>query len=168
MLDEKDEKILELLRGNARMSWEDLGKHLGITRVAAKKRVQKLEEAGIIRGYNTCIYRDGEIKAFLDIETSFEAYDDVLRYVSTHSAWVRQIYTMVKENHIMMVAVTKSSEDLRYLARTIAKHEGVKTIRLNAVSEVIKDVYGGIDRYGKESASANNDPPAERGSAEGI
>ena len=41
MLDEKDEKILKLLRGNARMSYEELGREIGMTRVAAKKRVEK-------------------------------------------------------------------------------------------------------------------------------
>ena len=49
MLDEKDEKILNLLRGNARMSWQEIGEAVGISRVAARKRVRKLEEAGIIR-----------------------------------------------------------------------------------------------------------------------
>ena len=147
MLDEKDEKILKLLRGNARMSYEELGREIGMTRVAAKKRVQKLAEAGIIRGYNTCIYREGEITAFMDITTTMEAFDDVLQYVSTNSAWARQIYRLAKENHILMVTVTKSSEDLRYLARTIAKQEGVVEIRLNAAAEVIKDVYGKIDKF---------------------
>jgi predicted ArsR family transcriptional regulator len=63
MLDEKDEKILELLKGNVRMSYQELGDALGLSRVAAKKRVQKLEAAGIIRGYNTCIYRGDEVRA---------------------------------------------------------------------------------------------------------
>ena len=107
-----------------------------------------MEEAGIIRGYNTCIYRDGEITAFMDITTTMEAFDEVLQYVATKSAWTRQIYRLAKENHILMVTVTKSSEDLRYLARTIAKLEGVVEIRLNAAAEVIKDVYGRIDIFG--------------------
>ena len=35
-MDEKDEKILDLLQGNARMSFQELGEALGISRVAAK------------------------------------------------------------------------------------------------------------------------------------
>jgi DNA-binding Lrp family transcriptional regulator len=54
-MDQTDLKITELLKGNARMSYQELGDQIGMSRVAAKKRVRKLEEEGIIRGYNTCI-----------------------------------------------------------------------------------------------------------------
>ena len=50
-MDRTDEKILDLLKGNARMSFQELGNALGMSRVAAKKRVTKLEKAGIIHGY---------------------------------------------------------------------------------------------------------------------
>ena len=73
-----DEKILDLLKGNARMSYQELGDAIGMSRVAAKKRVDKLEKAGIIRGYNTCICREGEITMFIDIVTLAGRYDDVL------------------------------------------------------------------------------------------
>lgn len=54
-MDRIDEQILDLLKGNARMSHQELGDKLGISRVAAMKRVRKLEETGIIKGYNTYI-----------------------------------------------------------------------------------------------------------------
>ena len=66
-MDEKDEQILDLMKGNARISYQELGDALGISRVAAMKRVRRLEEAGIIRGYNTCIYREDEITMFMDL-----------------------------------------------------------------------------------------------------
>ena len=81
-MDRTDERILSLLKGNARMSYQDLGDAIGLSRVAAKKRVQKLEREGIIRGYNTCIYREDEITMFLDIITVPDKFDDVLQYVS--------------------------------------------------------------------------------------
>ena len=49
-MDERDEQILDILKGNARISFKELGDKLDISRVAAQKRVKKLEEAGIIRG----------------------------------------------------------------------------------------------------------------------
>ncbi len=39
--------ILRLLRDNGRMSFTEIGEQLGISRVAAMKRVKKLEEEGI-------------------------------------------------------------------------------------------------------------------------
>ena len=146
-MDEKDSKILKLLRGNARMTYQEIGEELGMSRVAAKKRVQKLEKEGVIRGYNTCIYRDGEIRAFILVETTPERFDTMLRYVSTRMQWVRQIFCLYRQNHFMMIVATPSSEDLRYMANVIAKQEGVIKVTCDAVSEVIKDVYGGVRRY---------------------
>ena len=147
-MDRKDERILELLQGNARMSYQELGDALGMSRVAAKKRGAKLEEAEIIRGYNTCVYRDEDITMFIDIVTHPEAFEDVLEYVGTQTAYIRQIFTTTMKYHIHIVAVSDSVSDLKYLTNMIQKHcaEQIKSIQCHAVKEIIKDVYGGV-RY---------------------
>ena len=152
-MDQTDIKITELLKGNARMSYQELGDQIGMSRVAAKKRVRKLEENGIIRGYNTCIYRDDEVTMFIDIVTIPERYEAVLKYVCTRTAYIRQIFRTTKENHIHMVAVSDSAQNLAYLTRMIRKKCGDDIVELHchAVKEVIKDVYGGI-RYEDRAA----------------
>ena len=153
VLDEKDEQILDLLKGNARMSYQELGDHLGISRVAAKKRVDRLEREGIIRGYNTCIYEPGRIIALIDIITKPDRFEDVLKYVSTRLAWIRQIFTTVKDNHIHMVATPDSLRDYKYLVRMIMKRcgEDIDEIRSYTVKEIVKDVYGGVGYERKDS-----------------
>lgn len=147
-MDEKDEKILDLLKGNARMSYQELGDALGMSRVAAKKRVKKLEDAGIIRQYNTCIYKGDEIIMFVDIVTTPEKYDEVLEYVATRTAYIRQIYKTTLDNHIHFVAVSDSVRNLKYLVKMIQKKGGLGILKLNHrfATDIIKDVYGGI-RY---------------------
>ena len=54
-MDQIDQKILELIKENARMSYSDIGKAVGISRVSAKKRMDSMEKAGVIRGYHTII-----------------------------------------------------------------------------------------------------------------
>ena len=54
-LDELDRKIVGLLIGNARMSYSELGERVGISRVAARMRVQALEKKGVIEEYTTVI-----------------------------------------------------------------------------------------------------------------
>ena len=145
-MDKTDEEILSLIKGNARMSYQELGDAIGMSRVAAKKRVQKLERDGIILGYNTRIYRDDEITVIIDIVTKPDKFEDVLQYVSTRTAFVREIYKTSKENHIHMVAVSDSAKDLKYLLKMIVKKCGddIDDIEWHTVEEVIKDVYGGI------------------------
>ncbi|HEU5458114.1 MAG TPA: Lrp/AsnC family transcriptional regulator [Terracidiphilus sp.] len=45
-------KILEALQENARLSFAELGRKVGLSTPAAAERVRRLEEAGIIAGYH--------------------------------------------------------------------------------------------------------------------
>jgi DNA-binding Lrp family transcriptional regulator len=145
-MDEKDKKILKMIRGNARMSYQEIGDKLGISRVAAKKRVTKLEDEGIIRQYNTYIKRDDEITMLIDIITTPDGFDRVLEYVATRTENVRQIFTTLKEYHIHIVAVSDSSQQINYMAKIIKKacKDDIEEYHARIVREVIKDVYGGI------------------------
>lgn len=152
-MDARDEQLLDLIKGNARMSYQEIGDELGISRVAAMKRVRKLEEEGIIRGYNTCIYRDDEITMFMDLEIRPERYDKVLKYITTRTTFIRQIFRTTGESRIHIVAVAPSVEDLMYLTKMIRKKCGEDIIHISshAVKEVIKDVYGGVGYERKDS-----------------
>jgi len=48
-------KILEALQQNARLSFAELGRKVGLSTPAVAERVHRLEEAGIIAGYNATL-----------------------------------------------------------------------------------------------------------------
>jgi DNA-binding Lrp family transcriptional regulator len=50
-MDEIDHRIVVLLQQRARRSFQDIGSHVGLTAPAVKRRVDRLEEQGVIRGY---------------------------------------------------------------------------------------------------------------------
>ena len=50
-MDEIDQRIIALLRENARRSFQDIGGHVSLSAPAVKRRVDRLEREGIIRGY---------------------------------------------------------------------------------------------------------------------
>ena len=52
-LDRISWRILEELQQNARISWAELGRRVGLTTPAVAERVHRLESLGIIRGYRT-------------------------------------------------------------------------------------------------------------------
>lgn len=54
-MDQIDLKILELLESNGRMSHKEIGRRLNMSRPAIHQRISKLEQAGVIKGYNTII-----------------------------------------------------------------------------------------------------------------
>ena len=169
-MDGTDEKILELMKGNARISYQKLGEELGMSRVAARKRVQKLKAEGVIRGYNTYIY-NGEVTFEYDIYTFPDKLEEVLTYLTKRTAYIRQIFTTNRANHIHMVAVSDSYDNLNYLSKMILKSCGklIEDIQVFAVRKVIKDVYGGIgneqragsDNNGSNEQSGGSNPQGE-------
>ena len=50
-MDALDKKILNMLRSNARESFANIGKEVGLSAPAIGKRVRQMEEEGIIEGY---------------------------------------------------------------------------------------------------------------------
>nr|WP_183594722.1 Lrp/AsnC family transcriptional regulator [Nocardioides soli] len=54
-LEATDRKILELLAGDGRMSFTDLGKSTGLSTSAVHQRVKRLEQRGLILGYGATI-----------------------------------------------------------------------------------------------------------------
>jgi Lrp/AsnC family transcriptional regulator, leucine-responsive regulatory protein len=55
MLDQIDWKILKELQIDARISYAELGRRVGLTTPAVIERIRKLEDAGIIKGYRADI-----------------------------------------------------------------------------------------------------------------
>ncbi len=49
-------KILESLQQNARISFAELGRKVGLSTPAAAERVHRLEEAGVITGYHASLH----------------------------------------------------------------------------------------------------------------
>lgn len=93
-MDEVDQKIVQLLIKNARMSYSDIGQQVGISRVAVKSRIKALEEKGVIEEYTAIINPQkisGAVSCYFEIELSpehFEAAVNILRENPT----ITQIY----------------------------------------------------------------------------
>ncbi|MHB1135012.1 MAG: Lrp/AsnC family transcriptional regulator [Chloroflexota bacterium] len=82
LLDDVGWRILCLLQENARQTYVEIGKEVGLTSRAVAERVRRMEEAGIITGYRAEVdaSRVGlPLTAFIRIATAGEGkYDQVL------------------------------------------------------------------------------------------
>jgi len=84
MTDEIDRKILGLLQDDARISYAELGRRVGLTTPAVIERVRKLEDGGIITGYRAGI--------------------DTAKVGLPITAFIRMSITGVDYSHIIKVA----------------------------------------------------------------
>ena len=149
-MDDTNKDILRLLRKNGRMSFTEIGNQLGISRVAVKKRVEKLEDAGIIRGYKAIVYREENVKMLMDITTVDDDYEDILEYLN-RSGYVTELYVMTGNNRIHATAVAPDVSELKYLSKMVSKKfdDRIKSLSCHGVKEIVKDTYGGVD-YDRE------------------
>jgi len=157
-MDEINKDILRLLQNNGRMSFTEIGEAVGISRVAVKKRVMKLEEKGVIRGYKAVIYREENVKMFMEIITKSDDYRGLTDYLD-HTGYVTEIYIMTGENRIHATAVAPDISELKYLTKYVMKRfaDVIKSIECHAVKEVLKDKFGGVeyDKTGRDRDSGN-------------
>ncbi|MDQ6817873.1 MAG: Lrp/AsnC family transcriptional regulator [Actinomycetota bacterium] len=54
-MDDIDAQIIALLRENARRSFQNIGAHVALSAPAVKRRVDRLQQAGVIRGYTAVV-----------------------------------------------------------------------------------------------------------------
>jgi DNA-binding Lrp family transcriptional regulator len=69
-LDGTDRRILALLVEDGRRSASEVGRHVGLSPAAAKRRIDRLEQAGHIRGYTALLDHaqlDGALEAFTEL-----------------------------------------------------------------------------------------------------
>ena len=71
MINSQDQKLLMLLRTNARASVTELAKALHVSRSTVQNRLARLEKAGVIRGYSVILggeYLDNQVEAHVSIK----------------------------------------------------------------------------------------------------
>jgi Lrp/AsnC family leucine-responsive transcriptional regulator len=85
-MDEVDLRILELLETNGRMTHEEIGRRLNLSRPAIHQRVSRLEQAGVIRGYHADINwsKAGQgIKALVMINVKTSDFNKMMEQAAT-------------------------------------------------------------------------------------
>ena len=70
-LDDTDLRILELLTENGRLSYVDIGKELGLSRVSVRDRVQQLMKNGVIEKFSVVLNSEKvgkKVSAFFEVD----------------------------------------------------------------------------------------------------
>ncbi len=144
-LDELDQKIIQLLVKNARMSYSDIGEKIGISRVAVKARIQALENKGIIEEYTTIINPQkisGAVSCYFEIETKPDSFKEVTNILNKNDI-VTQIYRVTGRDKLHVHAVASSNEEMEhFLHYVIDTLPGVLSCSCNTILSRVKDIKG--------------------------
>lgn len=144
-LDKLDQKIVELLIENARISYSDIGEKVGISRVAVKARIQAMEQKGIIEEYTTIINPQkisGAISCYFEIETAPDYLPQVTEILN-NTPTVTQIYRVTGKDKLHVHAVASSGEEMEeFLHNVIDPLPGVISCSYNIILSRVKDIKG--------------------------
>lgn len=130
LLDETGYRILEELQKDARLSYRELGRQVGLSTPAAAERVRRMEDAGIILGFT--IQVDAEklgfpIRAILALSADYNnpipLLDQTLEKIPEILHWWR---VTSKSDYFIEVCAT-SLRDLEKVLIILTKHGKVDT-----------------------------------------
>ena len=139
-LDELDQKIVQLLIKNARFSYSDIGKEVGISRVAVKARIQALEKKGVIEEYTTIINPQkisGAISCYFEIETLSNSFTDVIEILNQNNI-VTQIYRVTGKNKLHVHAVAASNSEMEDFLLLLIHYQGLLVVVVILFFHVLK------------------------------
>lgn len=144
-LDRLDQKIVQLLIENARLSYSDIGQEVGISRVAVKARIQALEQRGVIEGYTTIINPQkisGAVSSYFEMEILPDRLAEVIEILKQNET-ITQVYRVTGKAKLHVHAVAASSEEMEKLIHEVIDTlPGVESCSCNIILSRIKDIKG--------------------------
>jgi len=139
-LDEKDERILRLLMENGRMTFRELSSKLGISDVAVRKRVIRLERSGVILGYTVVLNPKAlgySVVALTGVDVEPGALMRVARELASRE-YVRSAWITAGDHEIMLEIWARDEGEMEEILREIEEMRGVKRVCPAVVTERLK------------------------------
>jgi DNA-binding Lrp family transcriptional regulator len=135
-MDAIDRKIVALLRENARRSFKDIGNHVHLTAPAVKRRVDRLERDGVIRGYTATVDPRAfgwHSEAFVDLFCEGHMPGEAIKRAVQHEPGVVSAHTVAGEASAILHVMAADTQDLESALERIRATDGVT----RTVTEVV-------------------------------
>lgn len=143
-VDATDLKILKALQEDARQTYANIGKRLGIAHSTVYDRLRKMERHGIIKQYTAVVDVEKaglkSITALMTIYTDPKESERVAEELSK-TPKVLEVYASLSEELLIMAkVVAENQEGLHaFIANSVAPLPGVLRIRTSIVTKKFKE-----------------------------
>ena len=135
-MDVVDQRIVALLRENARRSFKDIGDAVHLTAPAVKRRVDRLEREGVILGYTAVIdprAHGWHAEAFVDLFCEGNMPGEAIKRAVDGEAWVVSAHTVAGEASALLHVMAEDTQDLESALERIRATDGISS----TVTEVV-------------------------------
>ncbi|WP_105201440.1 MULTISPECIES: Lrp/AsnC family transcriptional regulator [unclassified Pseudoalteromonas] len=137
MINKQDEKLLAMLRTNARASISDLARALDLSRSTVQSRMQKLEESGVIKGYSV-EYGDAYLSSMVSAHVSIKVKQKLTTKTNIelkHIDAITELYAISGEYDLIALVQAQSLEKLSHLLDDIGNLDGVERTTSSVILE---------------------------------
>jgi len=133
----QDEKLLAILRTNARASISDLARALNLSRSTVQSRMLKLEETGVIKGYSVD-YGDAYLSQMVSAHVSIKVKQKLTTKTNLELKQIdaiSQLYAISGEFDLIAVVQAQNLEKLSHLLDDIGNLDGVERTTSSVILE---------------------------------
>jgi DNA-binding Lrp family transcriptional regulator len=135
-MDDTDRVIVALLRENARRSYQDIGQRVHLSAPAVKRRVDRLEQDGVILGYTTIVdppVFGWHAEAFVDLYCEGRMPAAAIKRSVAREPGVVAAHTVAGEASALLHVMAHDTKDLESVLERIRATDGVT----RTVTEVV-------------------------------
>ena len=140
-LDEVDKAILRELISNARLSFREIARRIGVSTATVANKVRKMEEEGVIRGYTAIVDAEKlgyDIVAVIEVVISKGKVANVEEEIAK-APNVQAVYDVTGESDAIIVARFKSRAELSNFVKKLLSMEYVERTITHVVLNVKKE-----------------------------
>lgn len=142
-LDEVDKAILRELTNDARLSFREIARRIGVSTATVASRVKKLEEEGVIKGYTAIIDTERlgyDVAALIEIVISkgkvVDVEDEIARMPN-----VQAVYDVTGQSDAIIIARFKSRAELSKFIKRLLSMDYVERTITHVVLSVKKEDF---------------------------
>ena len=135
-MDAVDRTIVSLLREDARRSFKDIGRHVHLSAPAIKRRVDRLERDGVIRGYTAIVDPASfgwHTEAFVDLYCAGRMPGEAIKRAVAGEPGVVSAHTVAGEASALIHVMAEDTRDLELALERIRSVDGID----RTVTEVV-------------------------------
>lgn len=128
-MDNSDQLLLAALRRDGRASLSDLAATLGLSRATVRARMEKLQDAGVIRGFTVQTAQDlaeAPVRGLMMLAISGPGAERVMHRLSGHSA-VNRVHSTNGKWDLIVEVGTDTLEEFDRVLFDIRRIDGVET-----------------------------------------
>jgi len=139
-LDEKDKAIVNMLMANGRASFKEMARALGMSDVAVRKRVLKLESRGVIMGYTAVVDPRAlgfSVLALTGVDVEPGALIRIARELASKD-YVKSAWITAGDHEIMLEIWARDEEEMDAIIREISEMPGVLRVCPAVITDRLK------------------------------